>query len=59
MAAAAALRHEAFVGRQRALAGPVREEAERRRAQQGYPPPYWVLVGIARQQLALPEGARP
>jgi hypothetical protein len=54
MSAASALRHEAYVVRQRALADRVRAEVERRTAVQGYPPPYWVLVEIAREVVAGP-----
>jgi hypothetical protein len=52
MSAAAALRHEAFVARQRALAGAVRTAATRWAAAAGYPAPYWVLVALAREAAA-------
>lgn len=52
MSAASALRHQAFVDRQRLLADRVRAAVERHRADQGYPPPYWGLVAIAREQAA-------
>lgn len=48
MSATAALRNRAFTARQRALAGEVREAARRYAAEQGYPPPYWVLLDLAR-----------
>ena len=54
MGAAAALRHEAFVVRHRTLADRVRDEVARRTAAQGYPPPYWGLVEIARDRVAGP-----
>jgi hypothetical protein len=54
MSAAAALRHEAFVTRQRAVAEAVRTAAERWTAAEGYPPPYWVLVELARGAAADP-----
>jgi hypothetical protein len=54
MSAAAALRHEAFVIRHRILADQVRAAMGRRTAAQGYPPPYWVLVEIAREQASGP-----
>ena len=54
MSAASALRHEAFVVRQRTLADQVRAVVVRRTASQGYPPPYWVLVEIAREQASRP-----
>jgi hypothetical protein len=50
MSAASALRHEAFVIRQRLLADQVRAEVARRTEGQGYPPPYWDLVAMARKQ---------
>jgi hypothetical protein len=48
MSAPSALRHEAFVTRQRALAERVRTAVARTAAAQGYPPPYWTLVDLAR-----------
>ena len=48
MSAPSALRHEAFVTRQRALADRVRTAVARTTAAQGYPPPYWTLVDLAR-----------
>jgi hypothetical protein len=54
MSAASALRHEAYVVRQRLVADRVRADVERRTAMQGYPPPYWVLVEIAREVVAGP-----
>jgi hypothetical protein len=52
MSAAAALRNRAFSERQRALAASVTLEADRLTAEQGYPPPYWVLVELARAAAA-------
>lgn len=52
MSAASALRHQAFVTWQRRVADRVRDEVERRRADLGYPPPYWTLVAIARERAA-------
>jgi hypothetical protein len=49
MSAQSALRHEAFVERQRALAARVRVAAEALEAKQGYPPSYWTLVQLAGQ----------
>jgi Permuted papain-like amidase enzyme, YaeF/YiiX, C92 family len=48
MSATSALRHDAFVKRQRAIADRVRAEVERQTREQGYPPPYWALVALAR-----------
>jgi hypothetical protein len=56
MSAASALRHEAFVERQRALAALVQVAEGRQTAAQGYPPPYWALVDLARQAVS---GERP
>lgn len=49
MSAESALTHEAFVARQRSLATVVRHAADELQARQGYPPPYWSLVELARQ----------
>lgn len=54
MSAASALRHEAFVVRQRTLADQVRAAVERRTREQGYPPPYWALVAMVRELAARP-----
>jgi hypothetical protein len=48
MSAESALRHEAFVRRQRVIADRVRVGAAARTTADGYPPPYWVLVSLAR-----------
>lgn len=55
MSAPAALRHEAFVVRQRAVAAALRNAAEHWTAAEGYPPPYWVLVDLARQAAVAPD----
>jgi hypothetical protein len=47
MPAVSALRHEAFVERQRALAAQVRVAADALEAAQGYRPSYWTLVDLA------------
>ena len=52
MAAAAALRNQAFAARQRAIAARVNERAYRLAREQGYPPPYWALLGLAREEAA-------
>jgi len=52
MSAESALRHEAFVTRQRALAAEVQLAADRQTAAQGYPPPYWTLVELAGEAVA-------
>ena len=52
MSAASALRHEAFVTRQRALAAAVQLAEARRTAAQLYTPPYWTLVELAREAVA-------
>lgn len=51
MSAPSALRHEAFVERQRALAARVRSAAEALEVKQGYPPSYWALVDLARREV--------
>jgi len=48
MSARSALRHDAFVQRERAIADRVRADVERQTKAQGYPPPYWALVALAR-----------
>jgi hypothetical protein len=48
MTAAAALRNKSFSARQRRLAARVAAEAARLTAERGYPPPYWVLLELAR-----------
>jgi hypothetical protein len=57
MSAAAALRNQAFSARQRALASDVAERAAAWRGEHGFPPPYWVLLELARQAVAA-EAAR-
>ena len=52
MSAEAALRSRAFSARQQALAARVRAEAKRYAVEKGYPPPYWVLLELARAALA-------
>ncbi|MDH4348840.1 MAG: hypothetical protein OEW17_08545, partial [Gemmatimonadota bacterium] len=56
MSAESALRHEVFVTRQRALADQVGRIAIGYEREKGYPPPYWVLVDLARQAAASPAG---
>jgi hypothetical protein len=48
MPASGALKNRAFSERQRALAREVSAQAERFTRERGYPPPYWVLVELAR-----------
>lgn len=48
MSPSAALRNAAFSKRQRALAALVLTRADSLAAAQGYPPPYWTLVDLAR-----------
>lgn len=48
MSAAAALRIRSFSERQRRLAESVAADADRLTAERGYPPPYWVLLELAR-----------
>ena len=52
MSAAAALRNRVFSERQRRLAERVTAAAGRLTRQQGYPPPYWVLLDLARVETA-------
>jgi hypothetical protein len=52
MEAAAALRNKAFSTRQRDLATSVAARAAEVAHEQGYPPPYWTLLDLARQELA-------
>lgn len=56
MSARAALRNSAFSDRQRWVAGRVTEAAARWTRQQGYPPPYWVLLDLARTATNVPRG---
>ena len=55
MSATAALRNKAFTVRQRQLAGRVRAAADSSAQEQGYPPPYWRLLGLGRN--AVRKGA--
>ena len=59
MSARAALRNRAFSAHQRWVAGRVSEAATRWTRQQGYPPPYWVLLDLARTATEALRGARP
>src|SRR3989442_836403 len=52
MSARAALRNGAFSDRQRQIAARVTEAAARLTKEQGYPPPYWVLLDLARKERA-------
>jgi len=58
MSAAAALRNQSFSNRQRRLAALVGAAAARRAEVEGYPPPYWVLVELARAAIASPASGR-
>ena len=49
MSAAAALRNTAFSERQRALAAATAQRAAEHTRRDGYPPPYWRLVALARE----------
>ncbi len=59
MSARAALRNRAFSAHQRWVAARVSEAATRWTRQQGYPPPYWVLLDLARTATEALRGARP
>ena len=52
MSAVAALRTRAFGRRERHLAAQVGAQATLLAQQQGYPPPYWTLLDLARQAVA-------
>ncbi|HPF60504.1 MAG TPA: YiiX/YebB-like N1pC/P60 family cysteine hydrolase [Gemmatimonadales bacterium] len=52
MSAAAALRNKAYTTRHRELAVAVDAAATAWEAERGYPPPYWVLVQLARDAVA-------
>src|SRR5881397_1298626 len=52
MSARAALRNGAFSDRQSQIAARVTEAAARLTNEQGYPPPYWVLLDLARREMA-------
>ena len=49
MGAAAALRNTAFSERQRVLAASTAGRAAEFKTREGYPPPYWRLVALARE----------
>jgi hypothetical protein len=53
MSATAALRNTVFSTRQRRLAAEVRGATEALTKAQGYPPPYWRLLDLARERVAL------
>jgi hypothetical protein len=53
MSATAALRNKMFSARQRRLAGEVRAATEGVTKSQGYPPPYWRLLDLARERVTL------
>ncbi len=59
MSARAALRNRAFSARQRWVAARVSQAATRWTRQQGYPPPYWVLLDLARTATEALRGAGP
>lgn len=50
MSAPSALRNQEFSARQKAWATRVKTRAEEIKKAQGYPPPYWELVRIAREE---------
>jgi permuted papain-like amidase YaeF/Yiix C92 family enzyme len=52
MAAAAALRNSRFSQRERAIAARVSERAAAQARELGYPPPYWTLLAMAREEAA-------
>ena len=52
MSAAAALRSRAFSDRERRLAGRVAAQATMLASGQGYPPPFWTLLELARRAAA-------
>ena len=52
MSATAALRNQAFSTRQRALAAAVGVRAGEFERENGYPPPYWVLLKLAREAVS-------
>jgi hypothetical protein len=52
MSAVAALRNRAFGSRERRLAAQVGAQAAVLAQHQGYPPPYWTLLDLARQAAA-------
>jgi hypothetical protein len=52
MSAAAALRNRAYSERHAALAATADAAATAWQAEHGYPPPYWVMVALARQAVA-------
>jgi hypothetical protein len=52
MSAKAALRNQAFSDRQRRIAARVTTAAARLTREQGFPPPYWTLLDLARAETA-------
>jgi hypothetical protein len=52
MSARSALRNQSFSARQRALAAEVTTRAAELEREQGYPPPYWALLDLARSVVA-------
>jgi hypothetical protein len=52
MSARSALRNQSFSARQRALATEVTTRAAELEREQGYPPPYWALLDLARSVVA-------
>lgn len=52
MSPSAALRSQAFSARQLRIADKVDQHAARRETAQGYPPPFWTLLELARTALA-------
>jgi hypothetical protein len=51
MSATSALRNASFSARQRELAAAVRANVDRVAREQGYPPPYWRLLALARARV--------
>jgi hypothetical protein len=58
MAPAAALRNRSYNAEHDRLGADVMRRAEAWRTARGYPPPYWVLVALAREARAAETGAR-
>ena len=59
MTATAALRNQAFSERQRALAAEVASGASAWKDEHGYPPPYWILLELARVSVASERAPTP
>ena len=57
MAARAALRNRAYIARHRRLADEIRERAGAFAKERGYPPPYWVLLELAREVARIEDHA--